>query len=540
MKKNNILLALLCAVAMLTTTSLTQASSSNIYPIIENPKYVSPFKEELSNLLNDYMAIQNPSDNDRSELKKRIEESYDQQGEFTDDLTNKDLVLDKAFPIYSDRFTPEEKRFLFTILKELNLPIIVVKMSWGFGAIKIYKGNSIKNFQSLNAPGGRKNDIEKLTEVFISNHFSYLRWLDLSGNKLEQLTLPNQLLETRNQLDWRFDIIPSVTALHDNQPHIFENVDPDIIVNYVKTGRLFAPAAHIIGQEAITQNAGAIQRGFEKFSTSSKTQKWMALMPSADQVNDRFNQDSEEFLDLLKKAIQTAQPGSTEAFRLEQASISLQLLQGKERDDNDKIIPRHQISSIEKYQNYANADMPNSRQLFCLVFGIIKNKLAASHAQRPEEFVKTWIAEHFNKGLSSDAFVKAFFDNKMDADAGLMLNSAKGPLFVRKLVDFVTNGDGNPFSNKPLIKLLAKNYQAFTDEQAKEDLSSFTPLIEALFMVMRGHNINLLDPNEPNKPACAQGLYLGLLSVLGETSDNGLLTMAATQKMEVTDCAAKH
>ena len=88
--------------------------------------------------------------------------------------------------------------------------------------------------------------------------------------------------------------------------------------------------------------------------------------------------------------------------------------------------------------------------------------------------------------------------------------------------------------------MLAKNYQAFTDEQAKEDLSSFTPLIEALFMVMRGHNINLLDPNEPNKPACAQGLYLGLLSVLGETSDNGLLTMAATQKMEVTDCAAKH
>ena len=108
------------------------------------------------------------------------------------------------------------------------------------------------------------------------------------------------------------------------------------------------------------------------------------------------------------------------------------------------------------------------------------------------------------------------------------------------MVDFITNAKGNPFSTQLLIRALEKSYRTFSQEQDREDLSSFTPLIEALFMVMRGHNGKLLDSTEPNKPACAQGLYVGLLSVLGEVSGNRLLSAAATKKMEVSDCTGEN
>ncbi len=35
-------------------------------------------------------------------------------------------------------------------------------------------------------------------------------------------------------------------------------------------------------------------------------------------------------------------------------------------------------------------------------------------------------------------------------------------------------------------------------------------------MVMRGHNEILLDTAEPNRPACAEGAYLGILRAVSE------------------------
>ena len=42
------------------------------------------------------------------------------------------------------------------------------------------------------------------------------------------------------------------------------------------------------------------------------------------------------------------------------------------------------------------------------------------------------------------------------------------------------------------------------------------PVTEALFMVMRGHNDSLLNSAEPNRPACAEGAYLGILKAISE------------------------
>ena len=64
-------------------------------------------------------------------------------------------------------------------------------------------------------------------------------------------------------------------------------------------------------------------------------------------------------------------------------------------------------------------------------------------------------------------------------------------------------------------------FDAQEDAQEKETKREvFNPLVEALFMTMRGHNNGLLNPNEPNEPACAQGAYLQLLQALGEVTRN--------------------
>ena len=62
------------------------------------------------------------------------------------------------------------------------------------------------------------------------------------------------------------------------------------------------------------------------------------------------------------------------------------------------------------------------------------------------------------------------------------------------------------------------------------------PLIEVLFMIMRGHNNNLESADEPNRPACAEGAYLNILReltrFLGQTD-----TLAMIDGVKVVSCA---
>lgn len=51
--------------------------------------------------------------------------------------------------------------------------------------------------------------------------------------------------------------------------------------------------------------------------------------------------------------------------------------------------------------------------------------------------------------------------------------------------------------------------------QSLED--QFNPMIEALFMSMRGHNTELMSPNEPNNQACTDGVYLNLMREMATT-----------------------
>lgn len=63
---------------------------------------------------------------------------------------------------------------------------------------------------------------------------------------------------------------------------------------------------------------------------------------------------------------------------------------------------------------------------------------------------------------------------------------------------------------------------------------TFYPLIEVLFMTLRGHNVNLENKEEADAPACADGSYLGSLKAIWEASELGGLA----QGLEIIGCGA--
>ena len=70
-------------------------------------------------------------------------------------------------------------------------------------------------------------------------------------------------------------------------------------------------------------------------------------------------------------------------------------------------------------------------------------------------------------------------------------------------------------------------------KEEKQDISN--PLIEALFMTMRGHNVHLSKQDEPSNPACAQGACLQLLEALGEVTRNEHIQNAIAG-VEIVNC----
>jgi hypothetical protein len=75
----------------------------------------------------------------------------------------------------------------------------------------------------------------------------------------------------------------------------------------------------------------------------------------------------------------------------------------------------------------------------------------------------------------------------------------------------------------PILKQMGKQYHSHSFQEFKskrKDSSSykdvFNPLIEALFMTIRGHNDHLNDEGEASRPACAEGSYLHMLRSIAE------------------------
>ena len=178
MKKNTILLSLLCCVVTITPLLVMEGHSSSLLGKRTHTDRISTqsFKENLKTILDD----------NRGNVKDLIKGLYDEQIELNDDLAT------------GETFNQEELRALFEIAKELDLPIIVATNSHGICKFKICRGQSIQELTLFKVSGlSFGDDSQKLRKLFISNHFSHLGTIIVSDHLLTQITLPNELLNLK-------------------------------------------------------------------------------------------------------------------------------------------------------------------------------------------------------------------------------------------------------------------------------------------------------------------------------------------------------
>ena len=168
MKKNTILLPLLCCIVATAPLFATEGHSSSSVGAHGDRMPTQSFKEKLKAIL-----VDNP-DNGR----RLIKELYESQDELHDDLATGGF------------FTQEELQVLFHFAKKLGLPIIVGKGREGIVHFKIYKGNPIERETKIDLSGNKK-----LMEFYISDDFEYLYYIDLNNCSLTDIVLPKKLPE---------------------------------------------------------------------------------------------------------------------------------------------------------------------------------------------------------------------------------------------------------------------------------------------------------------------------------------------------------
>ena len=170
--------------------------------------------------------------------------------------------------------------------------------------------------------------------------------------------------------------------------------------------------------------------------------------------------------------------------------------------------------------------MPNTRQLLVLAWRLAKVDT--------KDFVETAIAVHCDTPKKWVEWRKPFMSNSdfqsilSHDDFGLVLGAdrEKGRPFINSIAQFLEDGETLPAIGRAAIKTLKTLQQGYMMKRAEQ----LMPVTEALFMVMRGHNNGLLNSAEPNRPACAEGAYLGLLKSISEmTPGNRLFSLISLE-----------
>ena len=355
----------------------------------------------------------------------------------------------------------------------------------------------------------------------------------------------------------------AVEQIDDNGGENLEPFDTDVILDHLHPGIVQIQA--ITGEEAIVKKEGDLIKAYKSFIADPDNARFSELVPKEgdisaeekDRFDKRFTDNAGKMFTFLQEFSRSNSNSPANQFKVEQALIGVQLLQGKILDHNSKPIPtytghplrgvRHQIDRASYAVFQLGHNLPNTSQLFCLVYGIAQAKYDEMYSQKVKDFVITWISENFTK-------IKPIFKNdegKEFAEAGFFLASDEGVKLTQDLTthleDFAElmqifankeQGCGVLNKAKNLGKILTASKITF-GAQIKQDV--FNPLIEALFMTMRGHNRildnldNLDNQDKENKPACTQGAYLHLLEALGEVTNNEHM-QGAIARIEVVSC----
>ncbi|HQS84963.1 MAG TPA: hypothetical protein PLY23_08745 [Alphaproteobacteria bacterium] len=247
---------------------------------------------------------------------------------------------------------------------------------------------------------------------------------------------------------------------------------------------------YVTGEEALMQEQKAVIAVFRQLLSHPSTSSLIAKnLPSRDGFFESYCTNFLKNLDLLSLTVRSPQ----EQFRLLKAKEGLEYLR--------KIRAEFSI----------DYSIPSIRKIFGLVYNLVNTGFTA------ETFIEAWIVE---KEVSNPrdweqfkaVFFKSFPDLMGHETAGRILevDKEKGKRFVRCLRSMIEDEEIEiSFKERVYLKRIMKDYCVAFKERN-------TPLIEALLMSVRGHNRNLLDPQELNRYACADGVMVGILRSLTE------------------------
>lgn len=272
-----------------------------------------------------------------------------------------------------------------------------------------------------------------------------------------------------------------------------------------------APAAPrgdiaVTGQEALTRMRAEIQQNWQTFAQANRD-SIRAFLPSAADAPAAFSIVYEEMRAKIEEKLPFLK--GKKRFRLETALQGLRLLNGDEAIHTFADLPH------ESYRTGYGHQDPNNLQLFVFAYRML--------AQQPmlegEFFVRAWLAETYPTPAKMEAFHQAF-PHATESEIGQVLrtDNQAGIRLVSVLTHYMMGetspyaqavvGDSMNKSVKRMIQILQKDYHV------QQWVDTFNPLIEALFMTMRGHNTNIELATEPNRTACPDGANLNILRAM--------------------------
>ncbi len=271
------------------------------------------------------------------------------------------------------------------------------------------------------------------------------------------------------------------------------------------------PSAAITGQEAVIGRGGENKRKIiEAYREIASKPGIREMLPEEDMVDASFAKIVPELKRKFELISIMNWGKSKRGSILGAAERGLEVLEGKRAG--------HRISSAAAYKGseFRDAsDIPSIWALFVLAYRLYETV-------EPREYVTAWLAEDpirwtVAKRIFAEKFPKVM-GHKTLGEA-LVQDEAGGGKFIKLLADLVdATGDEDAMriniTQARFAKRIAKDYR----NKVFEDLM---PLIDMLFMLVRGHNTKLEDMTEGDRPACAEGAQLNLLRIIAENSKVG-------------------
>lgn len=241
----------------------------------------------------------------------------------------------------------------------------------------------------------------------------------------------------------------------------------------------------LIDQEELVRDKGIITAAFQT-ALESSTPEIRHLLPDPANLELDFAKCFAQLENWYTYVVNSS-GSERKKFMARNALQTLALLNG------DRTVSRHCVSSVTSYSNFSYSSLPNSKQLFVLTY------LAENFAKPSKwQLWKKPFERHFPGILSHD-----------ELGLALAADEASGSKFVKSIAEFLRFGETLPCPVAKSADLRTMNY--LLKAYVNNSLERIELITEALFMARRGHNIELFNRYEVNRPACAEGLYLNLV-----------------------------